>query len=492
MKAMVHWIEHHCPPPRYAPDGDSFQTRSDLPCPWIACTMRFETRDRLAAHISQCDLRRVIQPYRCPCCERVERLSRFRVSTIGKSPTEDAVKPAHRRQDSSDDPDQDHVVLRRCVTDPYYQSLSRMNEAYFRLLVSGKGIFFDGKRDWSGKRQHIVLFKTEDPPLKHIGQIHSSEKVFVDEVTCLAPKFAGVRLARKRVQCDPTFTPSMALDEVKHLQRIRHAHIIQLMGTYCQNNRFNILLYPVADFDLHSLMDSMTNSAMPAHLKPAYRRNLVRAFGCLSHALAHIHQKGVKHMDIKPRNILVKHRRREGMAMDDIDLRFYITDFDIARPIRDPGHSMTNGQTGLSFLYCAPEVAPQDETSRGRSADIFSMGCVMLEMVGVVLDISPQRALWYRYRDNKSYHDNLEKVFEWIELLRNQAARGIWTFASNDTGFNTIRAMLNPDPDLRPSAADLERRCFGSSNCCREAPEDFEPAPAELEIFGRSCRTVLP
>jgi serine/threonine protein kinase len=241
-------------------------------------------------------------------------------------------------------------------------------------------------------------------------------------------------------------------------------------------------------------MDSMTNWAMPAHLKPAYRRNFMRAFGCLSNALAHIHQNGVKHMDIKPRNILVKHRHREDpMAGNEIDLRFYITDFDIARPIRDPGHSRTNGQTGLSFLYCAPEVATQDETSRGRSADIFSMGCVMLEMIGVVLDESPLNALCYRYKNNKSFHDNLERVYKWIRFLRGKApAENLWPIASNDTGFNTIRDMLDADPDCRPKATDLERRCFGSNNCCREPPETILATHETPGDADRSCRLVLP
>ncbi|KAF2196317.1 kinase-like protein, partial [Delitschia confertaspora ATCC 74209] len=95
--------------------------------------------------------------------------------------------------------------------------------------------------------------------------------------------------------------------------------------------------------------------------------SLRRFFGCLSAAMSFIHQNNVKHMDIKPKNILVQ--RRE----------IFIADFGVARAYRSAHESETDGPTAFTRMYAAPEVALQDK--RGFSADIFPLGCVFLEML---------------------------------------------------------------------------------------------------------------
>lgn len=40
------------------------------------------------------------------------------------------------------------------------------------------------------------------------------------------------------------------MNEVRHLQRLRHPHIVQLAGIYLQGDSFAILLYPVAEFNM--------------------------------------------------------------------------------------------------------------------------------------------------------------------------------------------------------------------------------------------------
>jgi serine/threonine protein kinase len=85
------------------------------------------------------------------------------------------------------------------------------------------------------------------------------------------------------------------------------------VGTYLQKNTFAILLYPVATGDLAKFLEEWQPDE-----KGCYRDNspwrkkqidLGRFFFCLTHALCYMHDQGIRHMDIKPSNILVHERR---------------------------------------------------------------------------------------------------------------------------------------------------------------------------------------
>jgi len=110
--------------------------------------------------------------------------------------------------------------------------------------------------------------------------------------------------------------------------------------------------------------------------------------------------------------------------------------------------SSTDGHAiGVMKLYSAPEVIAQGR--RGRSADIFSLGCVFSEMV-TVLD---KRRVedYYRFRvkpnedsfdgETHAYYKTMDKVEEWF------SGTGRPTF------WKTVQRMLAENPEARPSAA---------------------------------------
>ncbi|MCZ6857357.1 MAG: serine/threonine-protein kinase, partial [Gemmatimonadetes bacterium] len=88
-------------------------------------------------------------------------------------------------------------------------------------------------------------------------------------------------------------------------------------------------------------------------------------------ALAYAHARGVVHRDIKPENIMLE----SGHAV--------VTDFGVAFVVQEIASDRLTG-TGLSPgtpLYMSPEQAGGERQIDGRS-DVYSLGCVLYEMLG--------------------------------------------------------------------------------------------------------------
>ena len=98
------------------------------------------------------------------------------------------------------------------------------------------------------------------------------------------------------------------------------------------------------------------------------------AIACeVAHALAYAHAKGIVHRDIKPENILLG----QGHAI--------VTDFGIARAItaaarRPHDESTAPGLVLGTLQYMSPEQSAGELRVDGR-ADIYSLGCVLYEML---------------------------------------------------------------------------------------------------------------
>ena len=149
-------------------------------------------------------------------------------------------------------------------------------------------------------------------------------------------------------------------------------------------------------------------------------------FACLSDALVYIHHQNVRHKDIKPRNILV------------LAESVYITDFGLARDLDLEATSKTEGYVfGKTPMYSPPEVI--SEGKRGRSADIFSLGCVFAEMATVLNKRSIFEFFKYRVRNGvHSYYETLDKVERWFER--------------SSCFDRLIGSMISIHPENRPSA----------------------------------------
>lgn len=316
--------------------------------------------------------------------------------------------------------------------------------------------------DWSGFGQHVQFATETEVPLNPLFEIARSGRAIVDAVQC-----RRIRLARKKMLTHRRFKPEEALSEVRLIQLLRHRHVVQCIGTYFQNKWIAILTYPVARCNLDEFLRE--TSAVHKYDERAMfnRQALVKFFACLSCALEYIHSEGVKHMDIKPQNILVNMNASAGAQLRKMDI--YITDFGISRSVQDQDQSKTDGPTGRTEMYCSPEVAKED--LRGRSCDIFSLGCVFAEMATVVSGRTLEDFRSFRSDDGSSFYANLSLVWAWLDLLQNVTI--YWDALWDPTSRDAIKGMLNEEPDLRPNASDL-KLLFKPNLCCSLPQEPIQ------------------
>jgi serine/threonine protein kinase len=324
--------------------------------------------------------------------------------------------------------------------------------------------------NWSGHGQHVEFERSDKVPLEYIAPIGVSMNAKVDKVKC-----RRIMLARKIMKCDKHWSLSDALIEVEHLHRLRHAHIVQLVGTYLQHRDFAILLYPAADWDLSAFMNMSSSCLPPLLLEPIHLEllpdYLSSFFPCLASALEYVHNNTTRHCDIKPSNILVKyvpqasapdpgdsaiekekphkcavcgkryknfngllyHRNHlsacnpdlqpappkisaadENPALINSPFRVYLADFGISQTFVSQDQSQTDSYTGRTPKYCAPEV--YENLSYGRKADVFSLGCVFAEMYTVIAgrDLDDFEDFRRGNGPNGYFHANIPEVRSWI------------------------------------------------------------------------------
>jgi serine/threonine protein kinase len=297
-----------------------------------------------------------------------------------------------------------------------------------------------------------------------------------------------------------SFNKQQAIEEVAHLNRLSHAHIVRVVGTYVMGNQLSILLYPVADCNLEHFLEDMRTTETTETIKSVMFSSSKDFFGCLINATKYIHSNLVKHMDIKPQNVLV--RRNTGH-----ELHIYtvlVADFGIARSYDKPEATETDGSTSYTLMYAAPEVI--DQEMRGLAADIFSLGCVFMELFITLCDTTSCIAVqknavllqreaifsqpqWTHLQSllgcakaspcsGVSYSmsiETLQKAYRaQINTLQLLPTSGSW--------LSTICDMISRNPKERPTAVQLEG-VFGKLACCDRGPyalETYQEGPTTI------------
>ncbi|KAJ4365485.1 hypothetical protein N0V95_000420 [Ascochyta clinopodiicola] len=285
----------------------------------------------------------------------------------------------------------------------------------------------------------------------------------VDEVLHRA---TNLRLGRKTLKNrDPSAIEELK-KEVSVLQKLRHPHVIRFLGAYSKGDKMSILVSPVAETTLALWLEQATLQ------QPADFVNVVsKMFGCLLSSVRYLHEQRpvVKHMDIKPQNILVVQGDQEFPHV-------VLCDFGISS-----SDDLSDGQhKPLTRRYIAPEVL--EGLTRKQAADIWSLGCVFAEMASAPFAQSNSKWVTFRHEYNgragKHYWQDVPSLQDRLSSLLEEAAT-----PTEQLVVGTLKDMLHADPNERPSAALLSLR-FTPAPCCLEWPNEKAAFPApdqELE-----------
>lgn len=358
------------------------------------------------------------------------------------------------------------------------ESNQQITSEYHRLLEE-RNLIIDPlmETNWSERGQHAeyAAYERGAIPLTVEKLLGRTQRAVVESVRC-----RRIRLARKTIKCykRPGMTREDAIREVEHLQRVKHAHVVQIVGTYVIENELAILTYPVAEWNLEDFMQSIFEDSVDSMLKAPY---LERFITCLASTLNYLHSFPIKHMDIKPTNFLV--RNVQNSTVNEHDLyKIYITDFGISRAYESLEDSETGSWTSYTRAYAAREVILQE--SRGLSADVFSLGCVYAEILAVIADTKAPDLTSRTYWDSlhacrecpeigfRAYQAAVSDICEWLAALPFEQPE-------LDSARNWSVKMLDHDPSKRPSANEVANDPSLPFGCpgCKSGPEAFEVAP---------------
>ncbi|XP_020591133.1 leucine-rich repeat receptor-like serine/threonine-protein kinase BAM1 [Phalaenopsis equestris] len=177
---------------------------------------------------------------------------------------------------------------------------------------------------------------------------------------------SGEQVAVKRL---PVMSRGTAHDhgfsaEIQTLGRIRHRHIVRLLG-FCSNHETNLLVY---EYMPNGSLGEVLHGKKGGHLHWDLRYKIaVEAAKGLSY-LHHDCSPLIIHRDVKSNNILL-----------DSNFEAHVADFGLAKFLRDSGTSECMSAIAGSYGYIAPEYAYTLKVD--EKSDVYSFGVVLLELV---------------------------------------------------------------------------------------------------------------
>jgi mitogen-activated protein kinase kinase kinase len=148
--------------------------------------------------------------------------------------------------------------------------------------------------------------------------------------------------------------------EIDTMQHLEHPNIVQYLG--CERGEFSISIY------LEYISGGSIGSCLRKHGK--FEESVVKSLTRQTlEGLAYLHDQGILHRDLKADNILL-----------DLDGTCKISDFGISKKTDNIyGNDASNSMQG-SIFWMAPEVVQSQGQGYSAKVDIWSLGCVVLEM----------------------------------------------------------------------------------------------------------------
>ncbi|KAF2838773.1 kinase-like protein [Patellaria atrata CBS 101060] len=331
-------------------------------------------------------------------------------------------------------------------------------------FIDAQSLVLSKALDVERRDRHRHFKDPNQVPLRKCAELGKGASGYVDMVMST---ISWKEYARKLIPRGRTFRRDHEMlqtfeRELGALKKLSHHHIIELIGSYTDPKYVAIIMSPVADCSLKELLQS--ESLIVA------KQSFVRTFfGCLAAALSYLHKMEIRHKDIKPQNVLVK------------DNKVLITDFGICRDWSEVGQSTSTGPTSVTPQYCPPEIAQY--RGRNSSADIWSLGCVFLEIWSVLAgntSSSMEKHFLTEGGRSKCYCRNIDGISSWYDKVRSSPG-----YHGLEKPYQWIQNMLKEEPDHRWKARTLfdniqetdrdeDNRFLFTGTCCKDDRDTAE------------------
>ncbi|KAK4266383.1 hypothetical protein QN277_027317 [Acacia crassicarpa] len=250
------------------------------------------------------------------------------------------------------------------------------------------------------------------------GRVYMGMNIDSGELIAVKQVLIAARSASK----EKTQAHIMELEEeVKLLKNLKHPNIVRYLGTAREEDSLNILLEFVPGGSISSLLGKF--GSFPESVIKKYTKQLLLG-------LEYLHQNGIIHRDIKGANILVDNKGCIKLA-----------DFGASKKVVEL--ATMNGAKSMKGTpyWMAPEVILQ--TGHSFSADIWSVGCTVIEMA----------------TGKPPWSEQFQEVAALFHIGTTKSHPPIPDHLSAEAK-DFLLKCLQKEPDLRPSASDLLQHPF--------------------------------
>ncbi|KNG51742.1 protein kinase domain-containing protein [Stemphylium lycopersici] len=375
---------------------------------------------------------------------------------------------------------------------------------------------------------HIDFAPNEEVPIENVMSLPVAVNLQAWSRIHLPKKPKEIYMCRRFPLGNPERPDAFEQDfimDVESARMVEHEHFAPVWASYTAKGSGYVVSNFLGHHTLRTFIDHRNPTQYQKLPKPERRYLVLNWLHCLADAIATLHQNGFCHSAIRPSNILIDEQNaiafsdigsletfQKDKKHDTMDAYIYsapeanVSSEPVNLHAPAPGTIIPNNRhasmvsksssgssnssnsqrqkliktptaefAGFNFGFKKSKPAPKQRSRvhESEKADVFSLGCVFLEMITFMLKKKPHDFVKHRTskqrtntggknsRTDSSYHVNLDKIETWMAILeKTSCEHDDDVFRAVPHILNIIRGMLSKGPMARPAARDVRDSIF--------------------------------